>query len=224
MGFQYFDQNIMRLECHSFMTDYEHALRNALASVAPEAKITSCWFHFTQSCKRKACKLPGLIDTIHGNPEAKKCYYELLALPLLPAGNIPIAFQVIKMRIITLEIPNFNAFLTYYENQWLKRVCVILFLLSFKLIFFKFTTNNCVLNYYRRDQTKYLSLVFQTDQPVRLKRQMEYLGKIFRHMPISFGLCLRFAHKSGTKQKWRNPLSKVEVKHVPFVKERVRFV
>lgn len=127
----------MRLECHSFMTDYEHALRNALASVVPEAKITSCWFHFTQSCKRKACKLPGFIDTIHENTEAKKSYYELLALPLLPAVNIPIAFQIIKMRINTLEIPNFNGFLTYYENQWLKRVCIILFLFFLKNYFIK---------------------------------------------------------------------------------------
>lgn len=126
----------MRLECQSFMTDYEHALRNALASVAPNAKITSCWFHFTQSCKRKACKLPSMVDTIHENPDAKKAYYELLALPLLPAANIPIAFQIIKMRIVTLNIPNFDGFLTYYEKQWLKRVCVPSFLLSSKFFFF----------------------------------------------------------------------------------------
>ena len=46
--FRYLDEHIIPLKCQSFMMDYEHALRNGLKTVSPEAKVTSCWFHFVQ--------------------------------------------------------------------------------------------------------------------------------------------------------------------------------
>lgn len=131
--FKYLHEHVMSLECHSFMTDYESAMRNGLASVAVLAIITSCWFHFCQACKRKACKQAALMNTIRTNDEAKKIYYELLALPLLPAKDIRSAFDVIKLRVTTLQIPHFDDFLKYYEKQWLIRVSVILYLYIYLL-------------------------------------------------------------------------------------------
>lgn len=121
-GFKFLDEHVMTLQCESFMTDYERAMRNGLASVSPKAKLTSCWFHFCQACKRQASKLPDLINEIHTNEAAEKAYYELLTLPLLPAKEIRKAFETIKLRLLTLGTPHFDVFLAYYEKQWLIRV------------------------------------------------------------------------------------------------------
>lgn len=118
---QYVDQNIMSLKCNSFMTDYERALRNALITVSPDAKVTSCWFHFCQACKRNAYKL-GMKTILETNENARTSYYELLALPLLPANQIMDAFQKIELRTTAQQVPRFKPFLKYYHRQWLIRV------------------------------------------------------------------------------------------------------
>lgn len=123
---EYIDQNIMTLNCSIIMTDYEIALRNALAKIAPLAKMTTCWFHFCQACKRNAHKL-GMKTMLQKNQHGRNAYYELLALPLLPAGEIVNAFETIQSRINAQKVPNFKRFLNHYRNQWLTRVCILIF-------------------------------------------------------------------------------------------------
>lgn len=120
--FRYLNDNVMDLKCSMFMTDYERALRNGLASVIPDAKITSCWFHFCQAVKRNVRKLSTLMNLIKSNEDARKIYYELLCLPLLPFDKIQSAFDTIKTRALIMNSVLFTPFLNNYQNQWLIRV------------------------------------------------------------------------------------------------------
>lgn len=113
----------MELECAIFMSDYETALRNAFSSVVPNAKMSACFFHFCQACKRNAVKLPNMVKMIRTNPVAETIYYKLLCLPLLPANLIMPAFNMLKSEAYDLDKNVFEPFFKYYENQWLKRVC-----------------------------------------------------------------------------------------------------
>lgn len=122
--FQYINDNIMSLDCKQFMSDYETALRNGFAKVVANASMGACWFHFTQAVKRNAVKLPNLIKFIRSDAVAEAIYYKLLCLPLLPAQHIIPAFNMLKSAAYDLNKKLFAPFLKYYENQWLKRVCI----------------------------------------------------------------------------------------------------
>lgn len=124
---KFVDENVMPLNCSMYMTDYERALRNAMAKVVPAAKQSSCWFHFTQAVKRNVMKLPHLIHLLRSNETAKQIYYELLCLPLLPKEYIVEEFEKLKSRANDLNRRVFGAFIKYYENQWLIRVSFIFF-------------------------------------------------------------------------------------------------
>ena len=119
--FKHIEENIFSLQCKSFMSDFEIPMRNALASMYPNAKLNTCWFHLTQAAKKNMSKLSTLSKLIQRNDEARTIYKKLLALPLLPADMIVDAFHKLK----TLALSNFKQFGTffaYFERQWLQRV------------------------------------------------------------------------------------------------------
>lgn len=66
-AFKYIKENIFNLNCHSFMTDFEYAMRSALTTVYPNANLYTCWFHFTQACKKRAMQSPQLIPYLRAN-------------------------------------------------------------------------------------------------------------------------------------------------------------
>lgn len=123
--FEYIHKEILPLDCQSFMCDYERAMRNGFTAVVPDARITSCDFHFTQAAKRNAMKYPTLIQLIHNNADAAKIYYKLLSLPLLPSDRIREAFDELKKQAQSMT-PVFNKFLIYFNRQWIegKRVSI----------------------------------------------------------------------------------------------------
>lgn len=104
------------------MTDYEVALRNAIAKVIPGAQLTACWFHYCQAIKRNLMKFPKIIETILKDDNAKRLYYMLICLPLLPAENILKEFDSIKQRLVEIYPLMFDKFLAYFEKQWLIKV------------------------------------------------------------------------------------------------------
>lgn len=58
------------------------------------------------------------------DPKAKRFYYKLLCLPLLPAKSIRMAFQQLKLQMEIYQEEKgfsgaFDRFLYYYENQWI---------------------------------------------------------------------------------------------------------
>ena len=63
-----------------------------------------------------------LANHIRGNDGASSAYQKLLSLARLPEKNIPEQFDVISKEIDQTSKPLFTDFLSYYRNQWIKKV------------------------------------------------------------------------------------------------------
>lgn len=88
-AFDFINLKIFNMEgTKLFVTDYELALRNALRKKYPGSKLSSCHFHFAQAIRRKGTQIHGFIDFLRSNDAAKKIYYKLMYLPLLPPESL----------------------------------------------------------------------------------------------------------------------------------------
>lgn len=104
----------------TFVTDFELAMRNALSEKYPLASFTACHFHFAQAVRRNATKINGLLDFIRKNELAKKTYYKMMYLPMLPPGHIDIIFNtILKEDVKTINNRKFDKFFGYYRRQWI---------------------------------------------------------------------------------------------------------
>lgn len=119
--FEYIHKNICSLECNSFTSDYELAMRNALIELFPNARMVACWFHYSQALKRKVSQIPGFERFLRGSMEAEEIYYKFQCLPLLPPGDIFGAFQTLKKAALKCD-KRFEPFLKYFERQWIEQV------------------------------------------------------------------------------------------------------
>lgn len=122
--FNFIHEHIMSLNCASFTTDYETAMRNALAKLYPNAVLYACYFHYTQAVKKNAWKTAGLVNLIRTNAKARSVYYRLQCLPLLPAQFITDAFLELKAEANKINRSIFRPFLQYMNRQWLVRVSI----------------------------------------------------------------------------------------------------
>lgn len=113
--FKYVKKHIFNLECKSFTTDYEKALKNAIRSCFPSSKRVSCWFHYTQAVRKKVSKLPSLFHLIRTNPDVAKLYFKFQSLPLLRHDFIESAFE-------SLDKDVFIPFVDYFHSRWMIRV------------------------------------------------------------------------------------------------------
>lgn len=126
--FRYIDQNICSLKGGNFMSDFELAMRNAIAEVWPGGEYTTCWFHLCQACERQVAKNPALLKLLRSkdkeavNKEARDIYKKILALALLPADRIIDAFEHLSAMAMAKFPREFGPFLKYYRRQWLKKV------------------------------------------------------------------------------------------------------
>lgn len=121
--FKYIDANIFKLSrAASFTTDYEIAMRAAIADCNPMAKMYACHFHFSQACKRRACKIDGLIEFIRSDRQAESIYYRLLSIPLLPENHILNAFNELRTEARALKNGGMNKFIVYFRKQWIMKV------------------------------------------------------------------------------------------------------
>lgn len=116
--FKYINEHVMSLECSSFMSDFELAMRNALRTLFPHIDQYTCWFHFAQAIRRKLNDLPELKSLVRTDKDARKLLYKFMAIPLLPADKIINGFQL----LVGQSNDAFTRFITYFENQWLKKV------------------------------------------------------------------------------------------------------
>lgn len=126
--FQYIENNLFKLSrAASFTTDYEIAMRSAIAMCNPTAKLYACHFHFSQACKRRASQIDGFVSLIRTNRTAESIYYRLLSLPLLPVQHIIPAFNELWTEARAMGMPCMNKFLTYYRRQWILKVCLLFY-------------------------------------------------------------------------------------------------
>lgn len=120
----YIHEHVLDLECASFTTDYEHAMRNSLAKRYPDAVHRCCWFHFTQAVKRNASQICDFVKTIRKNLVERELYYKIMCLPLLPVHLIRPTFDLLQERGRKLSTySSFIDFLSYIERQWMEKVC-----------------------------------------------------------------------------------------------------
>lgn len=124
----YIHDDICSLECVSFMTDFERAMRNAIALKYPDAEHRTCWFHFCQAVKRNASKtINGFIHMIRNNVVEREIYYKILCIPLLPPELIPAGYAILEKKAQKIPMRNrsqFRAFLDYFHRQWMVAVSV----------------------------------------------------------------------------------------------------
>lgn len=120
--FCYINDNICVLEGVSFMTDYEAAMRNALAEQYPGSNHRNCWFHYCQKIKKDALRFDGFEQLIRSNQLEREIYYKLMCLPLLPENLILDAFNDLKSKSEPIEAVGFHNFLAYFERQWMQCV------------------------------------------------------------------------------------------------------
>lgn len=121
-AFKHFDENVFRLSCVSFTTDYERGMRNALRSLFPESRLFACYFHFCQAVKKRAYKTNHLVALMKSNESARSIYYRLLCLPLLPANYISEMFAELKTEAYGINKSIFRPFMRYFYDQWLVKV------------------------------------------------------------------------------------------------------
>lgn len=158
-AFEYINNNVFKLSrAASFTTDYEVAMRSAIAHINPSAKLFACHFHFAQACKMRASQIDGFIALIRTNREAESIYYRLMSLPLLPVGHIIPAFNEINVEARALKMQCMKKFIAYYRKQWILKVLFIRFGL---LCFFVFVLISFLLSFLRirKGRRKFASTV-----------------------------------------------------------------
>lgn len=119
---KYFEEHVFALNCVSFTTDYERAMRNALRKLHPNTKQYGCYFHYCQAVKKNAWKTAGLVNLIRSNPNARSVYFRIMCLPLLPAEYIGNMFMELRDEANKIDRSTFRPFLQYFYKQWIVNV------------------------------------------------------------------------------------------------------
>lgn len=122
-AFNFINKNIFKLCPTSFATDFERAMRIALKLIYPDAILSTCWFHYTQSVRRFASKIENFFRTINANGNLSKAYHMILSLPLLPAEHVAAVYNSIRLKVECDEQNAiFGELFKYFESQWLRKV------------------------------------------------------------------------------------------------------
>ena len=104
------------------MCDYEMAMRKAISSVWPVARLSGCWFHYCQALRRKKASLSKLNAFISKNIVAEITFKLFLKLPLLPAEKLQAGFdQIVGFQEENGILEYFKYFNSYFERIWIKR-------------------------------------------------------------------------------------------------------
>lgn len=120
--FNFIDAKIFDLTgTKRFYTDFEMAIRNALKKKYKHSKFSTCHFHFAQAVRKRATQINGFIDFITENDAARKIYYKLIYLPLLPPENIDAIFHTLRIQAFQLNKAAFEQIFQYYDRQWIKK-------------------------------------------------------------------------------------------------------
>jgi len=108
------------------IADFEEAPAAALRSVfGDQLLVSGCWFHYAQALIKRLRKL-GLTDAYHNDDETQTIFRCLLALPLLPVGDIAPGFQELKTLLSAQSATSASTtqLLRYVERQWINKATV----------------------------------------------------------------------------------------------------
>jgi len=99
-------------------SDFERALWQAIAKVFPRTKHRGCTFHWTQAVYRKIQAL-GLARQYREDRDVHKLCRRVMALPLLPAAEIPRQFYRLRQQAVSEPM---RALCDYVDKTWLSDV------------------------------------------------------------------------------------------------------
>lgn len=120
--FKYVHENVISLQCQSFTTDNETAMRNALREQFPTTCLVACHFHFCQAVKSKAAEI-GMSKIIQFDEKVRHIYICFQNIPLLPPQYIVDAFNALhdEARDMDNSKNEWQKFITYYRSQWIRK-------------------------------------------------------------------------------------------------------
>ncbi|KAK6195696.1 hypothetical protein SNE40_001068 [Patella caerulea] len=103
------------------ISDFEPALTNAIETELPNAELSGCYFHFTQSLWSKIQEL-GLATRYRRHIRLRKCLRKFMAIGYLPVTLVRANFQTLATAPRTLRLirrcPELQDFITYMENNY----------------------------------------------------------------------------------------------------------
>lgn len=121
----------MKLKPSKVMLDYEASLRKAVKSVWQNASLKGCYFHYTQSIRRKVNSLKKLSRVIKNNNMAWTIYKMFIKLPLLPMQMIDKGLKSIFNLQKKLKLSSkFKIFNSYFLTIWVKKFSYKTFCIS----------------------------------------------------------------------------------------------
>ncbi|KAJ8684997.1 hypothetical protein QAD02_020790 [Eretmocerus hayati] len=104
------------------IADFEEAMEIAWQNMYPDAKLTGCYFHFTQALLRNAIKKGAASRrNLQDNPERHLILRMVMALALLPVDGIPETYKAIKALARKKHGTHFDKFFEYFDEYWIKR-------------------------------------------------------------------------------------------------------
>ena len=99
----------------SYMGDWNPAMRAAVRSEFPAARIYGCLFHFAQALVRKASSVEvGLAVEIRTPGDIYKHFLGFSTLPLLPAADIPELLEMLAQEALLVSS---RVFACIYSSQ-----------------------------------------------------------------------------------------------------------
>lgn len=121
--FEHIGAFIFDLEPSTFMCDYETAMRNSISKIYPNARVSGCYFHFTQAVRRKCRSVKKKFNKVLAdNSDVLNIYRKLLLLPLLPQNMISDAFDGLVNASKELKCFDYlKPIITYYKKQWISK-------------------------------------------------------------------------------------------------------
>jgi MULE transposase domain len=125
--FQHLKQRVRRTTGHHlrprrFVLDFEVAAMLAIETELPNARISGCYFHFTQSLWRNL-QVKGLTREYKFNRKLKKTVRLIMAMGFLPVLLVRNNFQLLKVKRRTRHLitryPAFGEWLDYVERAYI---------------------------------------------------------------------------------------------------------
>lgn len=86
--FHFVQREVCRLDVVSFISDFEVPLRQALELVFPGKPSRGCWFHYKKAIRAKMSQTAEFSALLREHDDARRDYFKLQSLALLPAHMI----------------------------------------------------------------------------------------------------------------------------------------
>lgn len=121
--FKFVNERLFPMQPSISMTDYEHALRNAIKNIWPNCEIRGCEFHFKQAINRKCKTFPDLRILLKNSFFARKTKKMLMNIAQLPASQIMQGLEAVRIYANKWKLSTqFAELFSYFERQWLREV------------------------------------------------------------------------------------------------------